>query len=153
ERVFGQSAEAAKKFQVAQLAMTGAMSVVNGVSCLAKAWDAKGDRNPFTVPSYYAAAGLYFAAAGLAGVATGMAAGQSVGASAGADSGLTNPDRFAETRKNVTVVIERYVGAEDFVDREVIPIINSAVRRDKVVFATHSATASAVAPGRYRTTP
>ena len=146
QRVFGQSEDAAKKFAAAQLAVTGAMAVVNAAMSLAKASDELAGGKFGAAAGYLAAAAGYTTAAALAGVAAyqTLAGGASSG---GVDnsSGILNSDRYAERRKNITVVVQNAIGGEQFVRDQIIPEINRAVGEDVVVLSSY---ATAAATGR-----
>jgi len=137
QRTFGQSEEAARKFQVAQLALVGAMSVVKGAFEFAEGWAALGKKDADGAAGHLAASALYAVAAGLAGVAAFREAGAST-RDGGVNPGVSGADRFSERRKNVTVVIQNAIGGEQFVRDEIIPQIRRASGEDVVILQSSS---------------
>jgi len=146
ERVYGQSAKGAAKFQAAQLALVGALAVVKGAMSAAEAVDLL-STDPGAAAAKLAAAVGYAGAAALAGYSAAQTlAGQPGGAQGG---GFATSEQLGQERRQVTVVIQNAVGGEEFVRREVMPAINRAVRADAVLYATTSQSAGSLQPGRY----
>lgn len=147
QKVYGQSAEGARRFQAAQLALVGALAVVKSAMAFADASDLLADDPGGAAAKLVAAAG-YAAAATLAGVATARTL--SGGGSSPASGGIASSEQFGQQRQNVTVVIQNSVGGMEFVEREVLPALNRLVKADHVLLATSSQSADGLQPGRFQ---
>jgi len=145
QRVYGQSAAGAARFQAAQLALVGALAVVKAAMASAEAADLI-STDPAGAAAKIGAAVAYAGAAALAGVS----AARTLGAgSRGGGVGIGSPESFGQERRGVTVVLQNAVGGEEFVRREVIPELNRAVRGDVVLLSTNAQSAGSLQPGRY----
>ena len=150
QRIYGQSEGAAKKFAAAQMAITGALAVAKGLLAWGDSNKAAAEKDAVGVYANKIAATAYFAAAALSGVAASQSLSGGGGAGATDRGGVTNPEGFGAERKRVIVVIQNAIGAEDFVRREIIPEINSAVGDDVVILSTHSGSSDSLEPGRHQ---
>lgn len=149
EETFGRSAAAAKAFQVAQLAVVGAVAAVKAKESGAEALSSFAKKEYAEGVLHGLAATAYAAAAVTAGVAAGAVGGGGGGGGSAGDLGITEPERHRRERRNITIIIENAVGKEKFVREEIIPAINEAVDDDVVLRATHAMSADRTEGGRF----
>jgi hypothetical protein len=150
EQNFAKSARASEIFQKVQLALVGTFAAIKAVEATGAGLELQGDEGKGSEAALkYASAAAYAVAAGMAGYSVANV-GRGGGGRTAADSSITDPDRFAQERKTVIVNIER-VTDEEYVRREVIPIINDAVGEDVTLLSTHSQSTDRTDPGRFST--
>lgn len=135
EKVFGQSEKSSRKFNAAQISLTGLFASVKAIEAGAAAWDLWGDSKFAEAGAKGLAAAGYASTAALAGVGARKALSSGGGGLGRPQGGITNPDNFAEPRRTIFISIDAVAGQEEYIRNFIIPEINRAVGDDVTVLS------------------